>query len=129
MKNLLTLKFWFAPRPGDLLFSSLVGIAVVAAILLVAAVVFRQMNKRGIHPLYRKTWQSLSTISFTNAVVGLALLFFSYETIPFLSSRLWYLLWVVEIVAWVTVVVRASREIPKLKEQRDAERKLKQYIP
>lgn len=107
--------------------SSLKALVLFIVLLVIATVATNNLKKK--KGLYRKTWSSLFNFSLTNAVVGLFLLFFSYETVLFLSARFWLLLWAIEIIVWLAVIYRQAKELPKLKEQREAENKYKQYLP
>ena len=64
-----------------------------------------------------------------NFFVGLILLFFSHELIPFLSARFWFLLWGLGIAVWLVFIFKALVAIPKKKKQIEKEREYKKYIP
>ncbi|KKR22060.1 MAG: hypothetical protein UT48_C0001G0073 [Parcubacteria group bacterium GW2011_GWE2_39_37] len=127
MKNFFTLDFWFNIRPGELLGSSLKALVLLVILLVAATLVSGSLKKR--KGLYRKTWERLFNFFTTNAVIGLLLLFFTYETVLFLSARFWFLLWALEIIVWLGFIYKQAKELPKLKEQREAENKYKQYLP
>lgn len=129
MENLLTLKFWFNPRPGLLI--PLFARGFVGAILALAALafVFRLLQARDKKGIYAKIWQSLFKLCLTNAVIGLILLFFIRELIPVLSSRFWLLLWAAETVVWLVFIARAALKIPERKQKLEQEKEYKKYIP
>ncbi|NTW22544.1 hypothetical protein HGA34_03310 [Candidatus Falkowbacteria bacterium] len=129
MKNLLTLKFWFSTRPGDLTAQAQAGMLVFAALL--AAIGFyawrwRKQNPKG---LYRKIYGRIMSFGFTNLAINLLLLFFEYEAVPILSMRLWLLIWLISMVAWARLIVRDIQKMPQIRSQIAEDKKLKKYIP
>lgn len=129
MNNLLSLKFWFNIRPGILGALYQRGFFVVIGILIVCAVVFGILRARDKKNLYNPVWQKFFSFSLTNAIIGLILLFFTYELIPVLSSRFWFLFWGIEMIIWLVFIVRALFGIPEKRKQLEQEREYKKYIP
>jgi len=129
MSNLLSLKFWLAMRPGTLLpiYNKIFIIFIIFLIVLSLLCVFLK-NKRK-KSIYNKIWRSLSSFSLVNAFTGLILLFFTYEMVPLLSSRFWFIIWGAGAAVWLFFIARAAREIPKRKKQLEEEKQFKQYIP
>lgn len=101
----------------------------IVVLLAVEAIVFLVCKKNNVKSLYRKTWESLTTFGFTNAVIGALLLFFTYELIQFLSARFWFLVWFVEMAWWLVIIYKRMKAIPEIKENIENNKKLKQYIP
>lgn len=128
MKNLLTVGYWINMRPETLsplgfklLGMFLGGLAVFAFISYLL-----KTRKRG---LYFKIWRNLQTLCLTNLFIGLMLLFFSYESLPFLAMRLWFLLWGLGILAWLGFILKVLMTIPKEKKKMSKEKEFKKYIP
>ena len=93
MKSFFTLGYWFNSRPGNLE-SSAQNSLIILLCLLAASLVwifFSRRNKRG--GLYSQVQDSYQSFAATNLIIGLLLLFFTYELVPFLSSRILFLLW------------------------------------
>ncbi len=128
MSNLLSLNLWFALSPGALLPVYHKALVVFIILLAVLALLFPFLGKRGKN-VYNKIWRGLGSFSLSNVIIGLIILFFTYEMIPLLSSRFWFLVWGAEMAAWLFFIARAAREIPKRKEQFEEEKKFKKYIP
>jgi hypothetical protein len=129
MKNLITLKFWLDLRPPALLpiyENILIGFIVL---LTVAAILSSLNGKKYGNGLYGKIWKRIFSFSLTNAILGLLLLFFSYEVVPFLSARFWFILWGASMAIWAYFIFKASKEIPKIKEQMEKEKEFNKYIP
>jgi len=127
MKNLLTWDYWFnlAPEPfiptAQKLFIVFV-IALALAALLIAII----KNKGGI---YRGFFKRLYAFCLANAVIGLLLLFFDYESVPFLSARFWLGLWGLTMIVWIIPILKSLRLIPQKKKEKERENELKKYIP
>jgi len=127
MQNLLTLNYWFnlAPEaflpPAQKLFIAFV-IALAAAALIIAIA-----KSRG--GIYRGFFKRLYAFCLTNAAIGLLLLFFDYEAVPFLSARFWLGLWGLIMIVWIFPVLKSLKTIPQKKKERDQEQELKKYLP
>ena len=128
MGNLLSLKFWFNLRPGALLpiYQKTFVIFVLALIIFFLFCRLLAGRKRG---LYTSFWRRLQSFSLANAFIGLILLFFSYELIPFLSSRFWLLLWAALMLSWLVFVAKSLLAIPEKKKKLEEEKEYKKYIP
>ena len=79
--------------------------------------------------LYNKIWNKLHFFSFTNLIIGLVLLFFGYETLPFLSMRFFVLLWGIGMIVWLMFIFKIFNEIPRIKEKMAKEDQYKKYLP
>jgi hypothetical protein len=128
MKNLISLSYWFNSRPGNYTALSFKILAIFLILLLLAFVFIKVMNKRKNGP-YHKIFSRLSSFSFSNFFIGLFLFFFSYELIPVLSSRFWYLLWALGMVAWLIFIMMEIKKIPEKKRRIAEEKEFKKYIP
>jgi amino acid transporter len=128
MNNLLDLKFWFDLRAGALTSGAQNLLIIFILILAIISVIlyFFTKKKKG---LYHKTWKRLYSFSNSNLVPGVLLLFFTYETIPFLSARFWFLVWGAEMLAWLVFIIKNSLEIPKKRELIEKDKEFKKYIP
>lgn len=129
MSNLLTLNFWFNLRPGvftDSMQKFFIAFIVALFFLALLSVFFKRGDKKGI---YKKVWQSLYYFSITNVFIGAVLLFFTYEMVPMLSARFWFLLWGIGMIVWLYFIFRNLRRIPEKKAEREAEKEFKKYIP
>ncbi|MCK4553730.1 hypothetical protein KAU19_02110 [Candidatus Parcubacteria bacterium] len=129
MNNLLSLNFWLNVRPGQLMPEYQQYFIIFVVILVVLTIVFAFIQARNKKNLYGRFWTGLYYFCLTNTIIGVFLLFFIYEAIPFLSARFWFLLWVAEVLVWIFFLVKKLREIPKRKKQLEEERKYKKYIP
>jgi amino acid transporter len=128
MSNLLSLKFWLNIRPGALLPIYQKALIIFIVVLAVLILVFTVLGKRKSN-LYNRIWRSLRSFSISNVIIGLLILFFTFETVPLLSARFWFIVWGVEIVIWLFFVLRIFVEIPKKKERLEKEKEYNKYIP
>lgn len=129
MQNLLSLNFWFKLRPGLMLpASQKIFFGLLIALAIAAAVSFF-IKKREKGRLYGRLWNGLNSFSLTNLAIGLILLFFNYELVPFLSARFWFLIWAAEMAVWAVFIIKRFADIPKIKKQMEEEKEFKKYIP
>ncbi len=126
--NLLSFKFWFTMRPPMLLPIYLKALIFFIVVLGISIFVFSFLTKRK-KSIYNRILRKLSNFCLGNVVIGLIILFFSYEMVPLLSSRFWFLIWGIEMAVWLFFIFRITREIPKKKEEMEKDKEFKKYIP
>ena len=129
MSNLLSLNYWFDMRPAamaGIAQKSLLAFCVLLGIGIISFYIVSKNNKGGI---YNKIYKKLGSFSSTNLIIGLFMIFFTYELIPFLSSRFWFLLWAVEMGVWLYFIGTNLSQIPGRIEELKKEKELKKYIP
>lgn len=129
MRNLLDWKFWFNMRPDmpqGINQKIFIGFVILLALAAVVLFFVKGSARAG---MYRKGLAAAFSFCLANAFIGLVLLFFSFELIPFLSARFWLLLWVLSMLAWLGFIARSLARIPELKAQVEAEKNFKKYLP
>lgn len=127
MNNLLSFKFWLATRPPALLpIYQKIFFAIIIIFILLFFISWFLGKKGGI---YRKIWNRINAFSLSNALLGLVILFFNYELIPFLSSRIWFLFWAVLMAIWAYFIYKDFSKIPVIREEKEREKEYKKYIP
>lgn len=129
MGNFLTWNFWFSARPGVLLGSSFKTLLGFAILLFFLAIIAHLAGKKWSKSLYANFWRNIFYFFSTNSAIGLVLLFFNYEMVPFLSSRFWFLLWAIEMAVWFAFIYKILIQIPRRKEQLSKEKEFKKYLP
>ncbi|MGI5826882.1 MAG: hypothetical protein ACOX6C_00320 [Patescibacteria group bacterium] len=125
--ELLSLSFWFNLRPGsfsDVERYSLLGF--IGLLLIVSVISFIIKKRAGKN---RFTARLFYDFSFTNALIGLILLFFNYEIIPFLSAHFWYLLWLIAMIWWLISIIKKIKAVSKKRSQEPNGPDLKKYLP
>lgn len=128
MSNLLTINFWFKMRPGALLPVYQKAFIIFVIILGLSILVFTILEKRKKGP-YSRVWKKLRSFSLGNVIIGLIILFFTYEMVPMLSARFWFLVWGIEMAIWLFFIARVVLEIPKKKEEIEKHKEFNKYIP
>ena len=114
MTNLLSVKLWFNLRPGSLTPFALKIIIIFIFLLAVFSFVFYLLKLKKQRLLFQ-IWAKLYLFSLSNFIIGLFLLFFAYELVPFLSARIWMLLWGISMLAWLIFIGLAIARLPKIK--------------
>lgn len=127
MKHLLVWDYWFNLRPETIsLFTQKVFIASIILLAILALIIALIKNRGG---LYRGFLNRLYSFCLINAIIGLLLLFFNYEIVPFFSARFWLGLWALVMIIWLIFIFKKLRTIPVKKKQLEEEKKIKKYLP
>ena len=129
MTNLLSLKFWFSIRPGDLSHISVYMYIALVVILIVVGLFIKIIVIRSKEKLHRRFLRKVQSLVVTNIIVFLVLFFLMYETIPFLSGRFWFLFWGFINIVWSYSIYKFYSKIPSQKEEREKEIAYNKYIP
>ncbi len=127
MKNLITLSYWFNLRPEPLVpsaYKMLVGFLILLAVLAIVTAWLKMKNS-----LYRGLLKRLYSFFLANTILGVIILFFNYETVPFFSARFWLGLWAILMIIWLACILKDLKSIPAKKKQIEHEKELKKYIP
>lgn len=127
MSTLLTLAFWFNLRPGSMGSNPRnIFIGFIIALIIMAIITFIAKRKKTV---YRRLFSNLYNFSLSNIVIGLMLLFFNYEIVPFFSAYFWYLLWIIIMIVWlVNIILKIKKIISKKKDQVEID-EIKKYLP
>jgi len=86
----------------------------------------RHERERYVAAIFAKVGYLLVTMG----ILGLIWFFFTYEQIPLLGARFWFLVWLLGVVAWVLWILRFTyKQVPSLR-QRDKDRiERRKYFP
>ena len=129
MNTLFSLSFWIKLRPGLLSPFVFHGLIVFLVTLLAGFFIFHLLKKQKNTGLYRKIWLSLKTFCFSNLIIGLFLLFFAFEQLPFLAMRIWFLLWGIGMIAWMLYIIKQMSKIPNIQKEKAEKDEFQKYIP
>ena len=127
MNNLLTFKFWITSRPPKLLTPYQNILYAVTATFIISSFIFARLkNKKGV---YQKIYAKLFNFSVSNSIISLFILFFNLESIAFFSARIWFLIWLIEIIIWLVFIFKDFKKIPKRRAEFKKQEEFKKYIP
>lgn len=122
MNNLLTLNFWFNSRGGDLttLPRNILILLTVAFFISYLILFFRKRNS-----LVRQ----LKGFLLLNFFIGLYELFVTYEELPFLSARIWFIIWLVEMAIYGYFIIQKNKKIQLARISNKEVDVYKKYLP
>lgn len=127
MSSLLTLAFWFNLRPGNMGTTPRnVFIGFIVTLIVLAILLFIVKRKKG---LYRQFYSKLYDFCVSNAFIGILLLFFNYEIVPFFSAHFWFLLWLLAGIWWLLFILKDLKRIATRKKQQSEVDEIKKYLP
>jgi hypothetical protein len=127
MQNLLTLDYWFNLRPETFIpLAQKWFMGLIIALVIVAIITLVTKKKAGIYRGFLNRFYAFCSV---NAIIGLILVFFNYENVPFFSARFWIGFWAIIMVIWLLSIFKSLRKIPLKKKQLKQEEELKKYIP
>ncbi|HPF95408.1 MAG TPA: hypothetical protein PLR08_02580 [bacterium] len=112
---LFSLSFWFSyyATPFSPWVSKL--ILILLAVLALSSILLLLWKRQLKDIVKRHAASRLATCGITSVIVGLLLWLMTYENIPFLSARIFWLLWLGIFGTWKVMIFRRYQ-----KEQRDA---------
>ena len=129
MGRFLSPKFWLNVRAGSFSAETHLYFVIFLAVFLVATFIFGIVKKQYKKRLYFKVLNMAFSFCLTNLIIGLFLLFFTYENVPILSTRVLFLVWGIGMIVWIVFIARALAKIPRIKQEIDTENEYKKYIP
>lgn len=95
--------------------------------LTIAAVYFFIVKKK--KGLYRNFFSKIYNFCISNVIIGLLLLFFNYEIVPFFSAYFWYLIWFVSSVWWFIAIMLDLKKIAARKKELAQKDEITKYLP
>ena len=129
---LLDYQYWINPRPvplGPTLVGSIFaffGWFIIASIGLYFLARHFKKQDRLKEDLVRRFARAL----FTTAILGYTVLFFSYEQLPLLGMRLWFLLVFMLFTVWmIRAIMFALKDYPQLRKQEGERKRYEKYLP
>lgn len=80
--------------------------------------------------IVNKGLKKIRTFFFIMSIVGYIYTFFAYEGAPFLSARIWFLMWFIITLVWLFFCLQYfKRELPKFREYLEKKRIHEKYLP
>ena len=127
---LFDLNFWFSLQPNPLGKKGLIFVLSFFIVLIVASIVFNFLGQqKGKDPFVKNFYKKLFRQFLAMGLLGLFLLFLSYEQIYILGSYFWYIFWFLGFVAWSVVSIRYFIvRIPENRKELEKKKKLNKYL-
>lgn len=124
--------YWLNPRPVPLGPSLIGGIFAFFGWFIIATIALRivahVLAKKD--PLKADIFARLAQMMQTIGGLGLLFLFFTYEQLPVLGMRLWFLVLFVWFAVWlVRITLHVVRDYPKLRTDQVQRQKFEKYLP
>lgn len=131
-KEFLNPGFWFSAS-APLVSASIRLLWGVFGLFIILAIVTKlvlHMRKGKLAPWLSRALHKLYKMFWAMGVIGLALLFFGYEGIPYLSSRIVYPLWLLVVLAWlIYIVVHVWKRLAQDRLAWQQQKQVKEYLP
>jgi len=115
--------------PGSLIPIYEKSLVILIILFFALGFILKAARKRSRGSVYSSLLRRLSSFFAVNGIIGLFILFFTYESVYFLSSRFWFLIWGASMAAWLWFIFKAFFAIPGKKRQAEEEKEFKKYIP
>jgi hypothetical protein len=105
LQPLITLDFWFASNPPLFVRPVFIGLGILLIVLFAAGAAVKYLSYRSrknppLHRVLSRVGRAVLTVSFT----GLVLYFLSYEQIPYVSARYWWILLFALAAVWTVLI-------------------------
>ncbi|MBL7021985.1 hypothetical protein ISR92_01525 [Patescibacteria group bacterium] len=109
-------------------FRAAVGIYILIFVL---AIIFSILRKKDrFSGPYKRAMQKISTWCFSFSIVGLILMFFRHQLIPYLGMRAWTMIWFIICIAWMIYIIKyIVINIPKQKKDLKIREEFEKYLP
>lgn len=129
MKELFSLRYILNTNPENFSLNAYKLFAGFFIILMAVYAVSQIIKKQQQYGLYFKVLRKIQFFSVANLLIGLSLLFFSYELIPILSARFWHLFWLAGMIVWIFFIYKEFSKIPEKKKRLLEDLEYKKYLP
>lgn len=87
------------------------------------------IQSRRYDTIVNKGLKKIRTLFFIMSIMGYMYTFFAYEGAPFLSARIWFLIWFIITLVWLFFCLRYfRRELPKFREDLRKKRIYEKYL-
>lgn len=129
---LLRASFWFAP--AAIPFSPWIGTTILIVmsaltVIGIGCVVYRSYAK-GLDKGTRKLLARYASFALTMSAIGFFLYFVTWQGIPFLSMRFWFVIWGILLVVWlVPILLFQFKTLPAERAQTQARSVNDKWLP
>jgi hypothetical protein len=105
---------------------------IICGLAILSSIVIMVWSRRqtNMAPAWLKLYGRVSNALMTTGIVLLILFWFRYERLPFLSMRLFPLLWLIILAAWLGhIVYSAVKKVPTEVESWNDKQRIAKYLP
>lgn len=127
MERFISWHYWFNLRPEPLTGQSFKFFAAFLLALIILGIFSYYFKTRS--GVRNGLWLKLFNFSFTNSFLGIFLIFFNYEIIPFFTARFFLAFWAIGLLFWLANIAKESKKIPKKLEAAKKQEEFKKYLP
>ena len=131
LPGFFTISYLFESRPEPDSLLLLILASVFCVSLIGSGIVWLALaRKAATLPPFEPIRARLTNLLFMTGLVGLFLVFFRWQGIAFLGSRIWLLLWLVVILVWfVRLVIYLLKKFPDERRLFVSKRQYERYLP
>lgn len=133
IKQLFELAYWINPNPGIMSVGTTLFIGSLFVLCLVLKFFGRMIyfqNRKNLAKPEKKLLFMTESLLLTMGSLGLVWLFFAYQTVPYVSTRFIFLIWVVGFFVWAYIIAQyAFTEFPKAMQSIKERERLEKYLP
>jgi hypothetical protein len=132
LPSLLTFGYWFRlyPLPLVPVFAKILLLVMIAILCIGVGTMLYARLAKGLEKPARLAIRSLGTVVLWAGIVGLYLYAMTWQTVPALGMRVWYIVWFV-LFTWL--IARAARrllkDVPAGQEAERARRSYEKWLP
>lgn len=128
--NLLKIDYWFNVRTLAFKPATFKALVVALVVILVLAVILSLRQRKLEDKLKQKTARKLSTFFYSLSLVGMTLVFFRQQELPYLAMRLWLFAWFLACLIWFIFILRyIFIKVPKILQERRKRLEMEKYLP
>lgn len=122
--------FWFAVQPPSLLSGTICILFALALLPFLGWGLIRVHDQKTTDKLLRRVWRNVQTCLISFGSTGFLLLFLAWQRIPFLSLRVFWLIWFAAHAGWLyALYTKAMREIPAIQKARAERASYEKWLP
>ena len=129
---LFSLRYWFdsTPIPFLPIIDKIILFVLFGFIIGgIGCLVYRKMAK-GLEKYLKKLLRRYANLLITMGAVGLMLYAFTWQRVPFLSMRFFFLLWAILLAYWFWIILRFQlKELPIQKKKRHEQMERDRWLP
>lgn len=131
IRPLLTTHFWFQNTPPPLLPSNERLLFAVFAVLLILGAIIRMVGSHRKEDRHvTEMFSRFGRLCVTIGLLGLLFFFFTYEQIPLLGSRFWFLALGLLAIIWFAMIVHyVVKVVPVERSHEAAQKEKEKYLP